>query len=103
MEKNIELTLEQQDELINVSMTSFKGASLNQSIKDTNKWWIANFLPNAIIQRIDRIGALTYKIVYYNDYVDESESSIFGSVSDYNYFADVAKSREKSGFGMTSN
>lgn len=75
--KDIELTLEQQDELLNVDMTSFREASQAQSIRDTNRWWVKNFLPNAVIQRVDRISPLIYRITYYNDYVDES-ISIFG-------------------------
>ena len=77
MTKEIEITLEQQNELLNVNMTSFKEASLAQSIRDTNRWWVKNFLLNAVIQRVDRISPLTYRITYYNEYVDESKS-IFG-------------------------
>lgn len=77
MTKDIEITLEQQNELLNVNMTSFREASLAQSIRDTNRWWVKNFLPNAVIQRIDRISPLIYRITYYNEYVDESKS-IFG-------------------------
>jgi hypothetical protein len=77
MTKDIEITLEQQNELLNVDMTSFREASLAQSIRDTNRWWVKNFLPNAVIQRIDRISPLIYRITYYNEYVDESKS-IFG-------------------------
>lgn len=77
MTKDIEITLEQQNELLNVNMTSFREASLAQSIRDTNRWWVKNFLPNAVIQRVDRISPLIYRITYYNEYVDESKS-IFG-------------------------
>lgn len=77
MTKEIEITLEQQNELLNVNMTSFREASLAQSIRDTNRWWVKNFLLNAVIQRVDRISPLTYRITYYNEYVDESKS-IFG-------------------------
>lgn len=83
MNKVIELTIDQQNELINVDMDSFRVSTLAQSIRDTNKWWIKNFLPNAVIQRVDRIGAVTYKIEYYTEWPDESESSIFGSVTYY--------------------
>ena len=82
MVKEIEITLEQQDELINVNMTSFKEASLLQSIKDSNKWWVKNFLPNCVIQRVDRISPLIYRITYYIEYVDESVS-IFDGTPDW--------------------
>jgi len=82
MVKEIEITSEQQDELLNVNMTSFKEASLLQSIKDSNKWWVKNFLPNAVIQRVDRISPLIYRITYYNEYVDESVS-IFDGTPDW--------------------
>lgn len=68
MTKEIKLTLEQQDELLNVGMTSFREASLAQSIRDSNRWWVKNFLHNAVIQRVDRINQLTYKITYYNEW-----------------------------------
>lgn len=83
MTREIEITLEQQDELLNVNMTSFREASLAQSIRDTNRWWVKNFLPNAVIQRVDRISVLTYKITYYNEYVDESPRSIFDGTPDW--------------------
>lgn len=79
MEKEITLTLEQQDELININMTSFREASLLQSIRDTNKWWVKNFLPNAVIERVDRIQPLVYKIKYYNEYVDEAACNLYHS------------------------
>lgn len=83
MEKTIEITLQQQDELMNINMTTFIEANLAQSIRETNKWWVNNFLPNAVIQRIDRISPLTYKIQYYNHWVDECESNIFDGTPDY--------------------
>ena len=82
MIKEIEITLEQQDELLNVGMTSFRKANLAQSIRDTNKWWIKNFLPNTVIQRIDRISPLTYKIQYFTELVDEA-TSIFDGRTNY--------------------
>jgi hypothetical protein len=99
MVKDIEITLEQQDELLNVNMTSFREASLSQSIRDTNSWWVKNFLPNAVIQRVDRISPLIYRITYYNEYVDES-ISIFDGTPDYLSYAEQARYREKTGFGM---
>ena len=83
MIKEITISLAQQDELLNVDMTSFREANLAQSIRDTNKWWINNFLPNAVIQRIDRVGALTYKIQYFTEWIDECESSIFDGRTNY--------------------
>jgi len=88
MVKDIEITLEQQNELLNVNMTSFREASLLQSIKDSNKWWVNNFLSNAVIQRVDRISPLIYRITYYNEYVDESVS-IFDGTPDYLSYAEV--------------
>lgn len=92
MVKRIELSLAQQDELLNVDMTSFRESSLRQSIRDTNKWWIANFLPdNAVIQRVDRIGELTYQIQFYCQI----------EINDlHSYHGALARHREKSGFGM---
>jgi len=82
MTRDIEITLQQQDELLNVDVTSFREASLAQSIRDTNRWWVKNFLPNAVIQRVDRVSPLIYRITYYNEYVDES-ISIFDGTPDW--------------------
>ena len=92
MVKRIELSLVQQDELLNINMTSFSNSSLGQSIRDTNRWWIDNFLPdNAVIQRVDRIGVLTYQIQFYCQIEINNDHSYHGA---------LARHREKSGFGM---
>lgn len=83
MTKEITISLAQRDELLNIDMISFKEANLAQSIRDTNKWWINNFLPNTIIQRVDRIAPLTFKIQYYSELVDECASNIFDGTPDY--------------------
>ena len=82
MVKDIEITLEQQNELLNVNMTSFREASLAQSIRDTNKWWVENFLPNCVIERVDRISPLIYRVTYHRRLVDDSYT-IFDGAPDW--------------------
>ena len=85
MKKQIEITLKQQDELINISMEAFRNqdcTDLRQSIREEHKWWIKNFLPNAKIERVDRIQPLVYEITYQN-YYPQTSNSIFDGRTNY--------------------
>lgn len=81
--KEITISLAQRDELLNITLSTFKESNILQSIKEEHKWWIKNFLPNTIIHRVDRIEPLTFKIQYNVELIDECAYNIFDGRTDY--------------------